>query len=272
MVSALSSQQSLVANCLRQTYKTFDSSIQLVEDHIPVSLDIETYGSCLTIICLKDELKMFNALLYPLIRLSSCRFISALDHGLDISSGPSSSKNEGEDTEHHGIIRSFLAMSGSSSRTLSQLKGLEVHARELCNIWTDRLTVRFQLSSFEWFREKTGARHEYLVFNLKSDESRSKDLWLRLERRPREEIMRKRDTLTRLVGWFEAHDSITISHQKTNVLHRDNMEAELQASVTFDGWLSLAYLVKVLKIIHEESPEYHLAGVSVILLACLGQY
>lgn len=179
-------------------------------------------------------------------------------------------KAEGAQKDNRPAIPSFLAASAaSSSRALEKLKGLEVHVRELFNIWPDSVTARFRLSSFEWFRDTTGARHEYLIFNLKANEStdrdQSKDLWLRLERRPREEVARKRDALTRLVGRFEALDIATISHHKAGVLHRDNMEDEPQASVLFDGHLSLAFLVKLLKIIHDESREYHLAGVSVKL-------
>lgn len=225
-----------IASCLQHT---FDATVHLLEDYIP------------------DELSMFGTLLHPLKRLSSCQFISAFGHAPDNYSNSSGDKTNGEIRGRYS--QSLLAASASSSRTLSQLKGLEVHARELCKIWTEHITSGFRLSHFEWYREKIGARHEFLIFSLESAGT-GKSLWLRVERRPTEDLRRKRDALTRLVGWHEANDIVTISHQKTNLLRQEGVEPELQTSEPLGEKVSLAYLVNVLKIIHNESYAYHLAG------------
>ncbi|KAG9116808.1 hypothetical protein FRC07_007443 [Ceratobasidium sp. 392] len=120
------------------------------------------------------------------------------------------------------------------------------------------------LSRVEWFREARGAHHEYLIANIKNDGSSShegKGLWLRLERRPKDGLFeRKRDRFTRLFGHFPANDLVTISRRREDLLHRDDANDEFQTSMSFTGKVSLRYILEVLKIIHEESPTYHLAG------------
>jgi hypothetical protein len=177
---------------------------------------------------------------------------------------------------HSKIVPSLLVVSDSSSRALESLRGMEVHVKALCATWSDQITSCFRLSRIEWYREKTGAHHEYLIANVRNESDTTQDtkgLWLRLERRPKTgfELERKRDYFTRLIGHFEADDVVTISRQKEHLLHRDDMQAELQATMRFHEKVSLRYIMEVLKIIHEESPSYHLAGVSA-LCPCFGSY
>ncbi|KAG8750467.1 hypothetical protein FRC11_010372, partial [Ceratobasidium sp. 423] len=137
-------------------------------------------------------------------------------------------------------------------------------ARELCRIWGSCATGRFRLTSFEWFRDTVGARHEYLLFKLKSGGSSAhsrKDMWLRLERRPStKEGTSRRELMKSLFGQSVASDLITLSPQREDLLHPEDRPLKPQASVIFEERLSLSYLVDVLNIIHKESLEYHIAG------------
>ncbi|KAG8694974.1 hypothetical protein FRC12_016450 [Ceratobasidium sp. 428] len=209
---------------------------------------------------LDDEHDLLDALLHPLQRVNLCGFISTFGSRSDTHL-PLGGKSK----ESHSAISSVLAASASSSRTLERLRGMEVHVKELCATWTGQVTSRFTLSRIEWFRETQGARHEYLIANINSDSSltpQAEGLWLRLERRPKEGLVieRKRDHLTRLFGQFPADDLITISRRRGDLLHRDGMKDKFQTSMSFKNKVTLGYILDVLKIIHEESPTYHLAG------------
>lgn len=177
---------------------------------------------------------------------------------------------------HFSVTESLRSLLDSSSQALRSLKGLEVRVEELCKLWTERAdSSRFRLSRIEWFRETVRARHEYLLIHVKNDKDATQDtqgLWLRLERRPTHALERRRDYVTRLLGHFEADDVVTISRHKADLLHQDNVDSKPQDTMTFNAnepRLSLRYVLEVLKIIHEESHEYHIAGVSIILFLLL---
>ncbi|KAF8607319.1 hypothetical protein BDV93DRAFT_307205 [Ceratobasidium sp. AG-I] len=214
-------------------------------------------------VCTIDD-KVSN--LEELRRTFLCSFLS--DFGSHdtpfFASDCESNRRQDTDFSISGSLRSVL---DSSSRALESLKGLEVRVEELYKLWTERAdSTRFRLSQIDWFRERVGAHHEYLLIHIHNDKDEIEDtqgLWLRLERRPTATVERRRHCLTRLFGHFEADDLATISRQKGHLLHRDNMEAELRGAVMFDPnetRLSLRYILEVLTIIHEESPEYHIAG------------
>jgi hypothetical protein len=145
------------------------------------------------------------------------------------------------------------------------------HVKALCAAWTEEITSCFRLSRVECFREQVGSHHEFLIAYVHSESDANPDtkgLWLRLERRPKTELERRREHITRLIGHSEADDIVTISRQKEDLLPRDDMhpelQAELQATMRFREKISLWYIMEVLKIIHEESPEYHIVGVSAL--------
>ncbi|KAG8712333.1 hypothetical protein FRC08_014741 [Ceratobasidium sp. 394] len=207
----------------------------------------------------EGEHDILDALLRPLQHLSLCDFISAF--GPDSDAQWSSGDKTIEDS-HSSVRASFLAVSGSSSRALESLRGMEVHVKALCAAWTEQVTSRFRLSRIEWFRETTRARHEYLIANVASTTSSPNDangLWLRLERRPKT-FERMRDYVPGLAGKFEANDSVTIARRREHLLHRGIEQDEFQTSMSFRESVSLRYILEVLKIIHEESPTYHIAG------------
>ncbi|KAG8743289.1 hypothetical protein FRC10_012252 [Ceratobasidium sp. 414] len=207
----------------------------------------------------EGEHDLLDTLLHPLQHLSLCDFISAF--GSDSDAQPSS---EGKTTKdgRSSIRSSFLAVAGSSSRALESLRGMEVQVKALCATWTEQITSRFRVSRVEWFREKYGAHHEYLIANVAGMANSPDDtsgLWLRLERRPKT-FERMRDYVPGLAGKFEANDSVTIARRREHLLHRTMVEDEFQTSMSFRESVSLRYILEVLKIIHEESPTYHIAG------------
>ncbi|CAE6337777.1 unnamed protein product [Rhizoctonia solani] len=181
----------------------FDSLVEDWQTHFVVDFDFP------------DDLKTFAALLCPLGRWSTWsdridQFTSTfLDgKGRGASSTLQEDQNSYEENNYGSVVYQTLnvafSLSDSSGRGLPCLKGLKTNAIALSRIWARSVTASFRLSSFQWFRESVGARHEYLFFKLESDQTEihGKELWLRVERRPptTEECNRRRHRLTRMVG------------------------------------------------------------------------
>ncbi|KAH7337631.1 hypothetical protein B0J17DRAFT_768795 [Rhizoctonia solani] len=237
-----------IANGLKGTWEVCNASIRCIEDHLP------------------DDLKSFESLLGPLIRCKN-ETATALKHWKQKS--PLSLSNDGCDRQldmqpASKLTKKLPSISSSSGSSIFPAGGLVMDARELCKIWAGCATNHFQLTSFQWFRDTVGARHEYLLFKLENGRSLGhsyNDLWLRIERRPRnKEGMNKRKLMGSLFGQFVADDMITLSPQREDLLRLDNTTLEPQASVVFSEKLSLGYLLDILEIIHKESLEYHIAG------------
>ncbi|KAL5639727.1 hypothetical protein ACGC1H_006346 [Rhizoctonia solani] len=209
-----------IANGLKETWGVCNASIRSIEDHLP------------------DDLKSFDALLGPLIRCKN-ETVTALKQWTQIS--PSAEGQFGLQCASK-LARTLPSISSSSGGSIFPSGGLVMDTKELCKIWAGCATNRFHFTSFEWFRDPVGARHEYLLFKLESEGSPGhsrKDMWLRLERRPSaKEGTKKRKLMGSLF----------------------DMPSEPQASVIFKEKLSLHYLLDVLNIIHKESLEYHIAG------------
>ncbi|CAE6442228.1 unnamed protein product [Rhizoctonia solani] len=235
----------LIANGLRETLDVCNSSIRTIEEHLP------------------DDLKSFDTLLGPLIRcknetVTTMKQWAQRPPPADGCDDQSSVKYASKST------RTLFSISSSSARSIFPHGGLVMDTKELCKIWAGCATNRFHFTSFEWFREPVGARHEYLLFKLESTGNSihtRKDMWLRLERRPSaKEAAKKRKLMGSLFGQFAADDLVTLSPQREDLLHIEHMPSEPQASVVFGENLSLRYLLDVLNIIHKESLEYHIAG------------
>ncbi|CAE6511253.1 unnamed protein product [Rhizoctonia solani] len=241
-LAASGSHGGSIANGLKDTWGVCNASIRSIEDHLP------------------DDLKSFDALLGPLIRCKN-ETVIALKQWAQTS--PSAEGQLGVQCANK-LARTLPSISSSSGGSIFPGGGLVMDTRELCKIWAGCATDRFHLTSFEWFRDPVGARHEYLLFKLESGGSPGhsrKDMWLRLERRPSaKEATKKRKLMGSLFGQFAADDLVTLSPQREDLLPSKDMSSEPQASVIFKENLSLRYLLDVLNIIHRESLEYHIAG------------
>ncbi|KAJ1301104.1 hypothetical protein OPQ81_003520 [Rhizoctonia solani] len=232
-----------IANGLKETWEVCNASIRSIEEHLP------------------DDLKSFDTLLGPLIRCNN-EILTALKHWAQISSD--GYQRQLDVQRMSKFTEKLSSVSSSSRRSICPLGGLVMDARELCKIWAGCAINHFQLTSFQWFRDTVGARHEYLIFKLESGSNPGKspkDLWLRIERRPStKEGVSKRKLMGSLFGQFAADDLITLSPQREDLLYLEDEPLEPRASVIFRDKLSLGYLVDVLNIIHKESLEYHIAG------------
>ncbi|CEL54906.1 hypothetical protein RSOLAG1IB_07398 [Rhizoctonia solani AG-1 IB] len=232
----------LVAQGLKAIPGICNGSIRFIEEHLP------------------DDLKSFDDLLGPLIRCNE-EIVTKINDWTHTTHVTTPNDIRGSQPDAQAANRSrILHLTSSSRRCSSQIGGLVMDARELCKIWAGCATNRFQLTSFQWFKNTAGARHEYLIFKLESNETSNpsrKDLWLRLERRPTAKLGESR---RKLWGQFTADDLITLSPRREDLLHPEDTLLEPQASATFSEKLSLRYLVDVLDIIHRESMEYHIAG------------
>ncbi|KDN39798.1 hypothetical protein RSAG8_08590, partial [Rhizoctonia solani AG-8 WAC10335] len=240
-----SSTPGSIANGLKETWDMCNASIRSIEDHLP------------------DDLKSFDALLGPLIRCKN-ETVTSLKQWAQRS--PLADGCEGQLGVQcaNKISRKLPSIPSSSRGSIFPHGGLAMDAKELCRIWAGCATNRFHLTSFQWFRDPVGARHEYLLFKIESGGSLGhsrKDLWLRLERRPSaKEAKKTRKLMGSLFGQFAADDLVTLSPQREDLLGPEEMSPGPQASVTFRENLSLRYLLDVLDIIHKESLEYHIAG------------
>ncbi|KAF8688530.1 hypothetical protein RHS03_09561, partial [Rhizoctonia solani] len=248
-----------VAECMKSMPELCMGSIRFIEEHTPA--DINTIMLTIRNWREKYDLKAFEDLLGPIndeivTKMKYWTHASPILMTRSTNGGhldaPSASKSN---------LKNFLP--SSSGRSIFPDNGLVMNAREVCKMWASCATKHFQLTSFQWFKNTGGARHEYLLFKLQNDESTSpthKVMWLRLERRPSAKAeSSKRTLMGSLWGQFVADDLITISPRREDLLHIDGTSLE-QASATFHKKLSLRYLLEVLNIIHGESPEYHLAG------------
>ncbi|QRW13449.1 hypothetical protein RhiLY_12448 [Ceratobasidium sp. AG-Ba] len=196
-----------------------------------------------------------DILLRPLRRINFMDFTSAFGE-------ESSVKRSNHNKLSDSLGSKFRATVGFSSRALERLRGMEVQINTLCNVWKDQDTGSFMLRRIECFREKSGAHHEYLIAKITTDIDSLEDangLWLRLERRPKT-LDGMREYVSGFMGKFEAHDLVTIARRREDLLHREDESLEFRASMTFPGSVSLSYMLEILRVIHEESPTYHIVG------------
>ncbi|KAG9095143.1 hypothetical protein FS749_011009 [Ceratobasidium sp. UAMH 11750] len=159
--------------------------------------------------------------------------------------------------------RSFASrIFDASSRSLGALKVPEVHIKELYEAWKDQLIGSFGLSHIEYFRDKVGSHHEYLIINVGGANlggPNSGDLWLRLERRPMN-CEGKRERIASVIGGLEANDTVAMSRRREDLLVRENMERELRATGSFLTTIPLKYILEVLNIIHDNANTYSILG------------
>ncbi|CAE6473375.1 unnamed protein product [Rhizoctonia solani] len=215
------------------------------------------------------ELKEFRDLLDPLIHICGDQFASVFSPNA-MNSGSLPRNNHDGEQEHSYEYRTFsdILDSGPPDEPVPRRDGLEIDTRELFKVWTEDITARFGLTSFQWFKGLTGTPTvpEYLLFSLSSEGAYSrKELWFRLGYRVRyQSQLPKQTVLMRVIG--RQSDSylgetriggeiVAIAPQRENLIHPDHAQLGPQASVTLGKRLPLSYLMDVMKTIHNEFSE-----------------
>lgn len=139
-----------------------------------------------------------------------------------------------------------------------------MRAHELTDMWFSLPGSGGIVRSLEWHRDTLGVGHESVVLQVvgysghSSKPSQEDVWWVCVERYPGIHSLVWITKSTELIGIPLDGDFATLSRNKDRVIRTSS---EIRAEMEFPTGMAFAHVLRVLKIVHEVSPDYFVVGV-----------